>query len=91
MGTRFDGFREGSGDIPLMPYGGRILRVEFGDPPVVFAGRIGGDVGQGFGIGRPIELVDVEVGGALRIQRRRAGEHLSVRWRRAEPRSLLRR
>ena len=38
------------------------LRVELGDPPVVLAGRIGGDAGEGFGIGRPVELVDVEVG-----------------------------
>ena len=46
-----------------MGHPGRRLRVEFGDPPVVFAGRIGGDVGEGFGIGRPVELVDVKVGG----------------------------
>ena len=33
------------------PWKQYLLRVEFGDPPVVFAGRIGGDVGEGFGIG----------------------------------------
>ena len=39
------------------------LGVKRGDPPVVLSGRIGCDVGEGFGIGRPIELVDVEIGG----------------------------
>ena len=39
------------------------LGVQLGDPPVVFAGRIGGDVGEGLGIGRPIELVNVKAGG----------------------------
>ncbi len=42
-------------------------RIELGDPPVVFAGWIGGDVGQRFGIGRPVEFVDVEVGGREEI------------------------
>jgi len=37
------------------------LRVEVGDPPVVFARRVCGDVGEGFGIGRPVELEDVKV------------------------------
>jgi hypothetical protein len=36
------------------------LRVELGDPPVVFARRVGGDVCEGFGIGRPVELENVE-------------------------------
>jgi hypothetical protein len=47
------------------------LRVELGDPPVVLAGRVGGDVGEGVGAGRPIELEDVEVGG--REEERRGG------------------
>src|SRR5260370_42068528 len=37
--------------------------VELGYPPVVLAGRVGGDVGDAFGVGRPVELVDVEGGG----------------------------
>jgi len=38
------------------------LYIEMGHPPVVFAGRIGGDVGHLSGVGRPVELVDVQVG-----------------------------
>ena len=38
------------------------LGVEFGDPPVVFAGRVGGDVGEGFRVRGPVELEDVEIG-----------------------------
>ena len=47
------------------------LRVELGDPPVVFTGRVGGDVGEGRGIGRPVEFIDVKVGG--REEDRRGG------------------
>jgi len=39
------------------------LGVEPGDPPVVFTGRVGGDVGQRRGVGRPVEFIDVKVGG----------------------------
>ncbi len=49
------------------------MRVELRDPPVVFAGGIGGDVGEGFGVGRPIELVDVEAGGRDDGRRGRLG------------------
>ncbi len=40
-----------------------LLGIELGDPPVVFAWRRGGDVGELAGVGRPVELIDVEVGG----------------------------
>jgi hypothetical protein len=39
------------------------LRIELRDPPVVFAGRVGGDVSEGRGVGRPVEFIDVKVGG----------------------------
>ena len=40
------------------------LRVELCDPPVVFAGRVGGDVGERLRIGRPFEFEDMQVGGS---------------------------
>ena len=40
------------------------LGVEPGHPPVVFTRRVGSDIGERFGVWRPVELVDVEVGGS---------------------------
>ena len=50
--------------------GAECLGVKLGDPPVVFAGRVGGDIGEGFGVGRPVEFINVEVGGRDHLRRR---------------------
>ena len=54
-----DGFRSEDG-LGIAAEG---LGVELGHPPVVFAGRVGGNVGHAFRVGRPVELVRVQVGG----------------------------
>ena len=46
------------------------LRVQLRDPPVVFSWRIGGNVGDGPGVPRPVEFVDVQVGLRKEIEER---------------------
>ena len=69
---------EGAGDIGRgEEYGGfgipdaAGLGIEFRDPPIVFTGRVGSDVGEGRGVGGPVEFIDVKVGG--REEDRRGG------------------
>ena len=61
----FGGSKDGAGRFRGLGSSSRsiqFLRVELCHPPVVFARRVGGDVCEALGVGRPVELVHVQIG-----------------------------